>query len=332
MNLTNDIIINGWQMPRRKMPNGFHNAVEGRMIMDYLELHREPPSNLTTMVIGFGGWIDAGEAASGSMRHLVRRLSTSHLASIDPEEFFVFTQVRPYVRLTAEGIRSIRWPRSEFHTWQPSDGQPGVLLFRGMEPNRRWRTYAQQLLDLAERCGVKRIVSIGALLAGLPHTRPPRVTGYSTDPDWQAKLEDWGVYRRPTYQGPTGIASAVLDAATRRGMTHLSFMGQAPHYLQGTANPAVRQALLSYITRLLDIELDMSRLDEAVRAFRIQCDQAVAQDAATQSYVQQLEQEYDSESDAASSPLPNEDLNADQLMQDLENFLRRERGQGGSEG
>jgi proteasome assembly chaperone (PAC2) family protein len=301
------------------------------MIMDYLELHREPPSNLTTMVIGFGGWIDAGEAASGTMRHLVRRLSTSHLASIDPEEFFVFTQVRPFIRLTAEGIRAIRWPRSEFYTWQPPGGQPGLLLFRGMEPNRMWRTYTKLLLDLAEQCGVKRIVSIGALLAGLPHTRPPRVTGYSTDPEWQVRLQDWGVYRRPTYQGPTGIASTVLDAAAQRGMSHLSFMGQAPHYLQGAANPAVRQALLTYVTRLLDIQLDTSRLNEAVRAFRAQCDQAVAHDPSTQAYVQQLEQEYDSEVEEAPRPLHDEDLNPDQLMRELEDFLREER-EGGGEG
>ncbi|ETW96634.1 MAG: hypothetical protein ETSY1_25905 [Candidatus Entotheonella factor] len=296
--------------------------------MDYLELHREPPSNLTTLVLGFGGWIDAGEAASGTLRHLVRRLSASRLASIDPEEFFVFTQVRPSVRLTPGGIRDIRWPRSEFFTWRPSEGQPGMLFFRGTEPSRMWQTYTKLVLDLAEQCGVKRIVSVGALLAGLPHTRPPRVTGYSTDPEWRAQLEDWGVYRRPTYEGPTGIASTVLDAATRRGMSHLSLMGQAPHYLQGAANPAVRQALLSYVTRLLDIELDMSRLDEAVKAFRTQCDQAVGSDPSTLAYVQQLEQEYDSEEDEELQPLHDEDLNSDQLMQDLENFLREEREDG----
>ncbi len=307
--------------------------------MEYLELHREPPSNLTTMVLGFGGWIDAGEAASGTMRHLVRRLSASHLASIDPEEFFVFTQVRPSVRLTAGGLRAIRWPRSEFFTWRPAEDQPGLLLFRGMEPNRLWRTYTKLVLDLAEQCGVKRIVSVGALLAGLPHTRPPRVTGYSTDPEWRVQLEDWGVYRRPTYQGPTGIASAVLDAATRRGISHVALMGQAPHYLQGAANPSVRQALLSHVIRLLDINLDMTRLDEAVKAFRAQCDQAVANDASTLAYVRQLEQEYDSEVeeeeeeevDHASEPLGDEDLNPDQLMQELEDFLREER-EGGSEG
>jgi proteasome assembly chaperone (PAC2) family protein len=301
------------------------------MIMDYLEFHREPPSNLTTMVVGFGGWIDAGEAATGAIRHIVRRLSAPHLASIDPEEFFIFTQVRPNVRLAADGNRIIRWPRSEFYTWQPPDGRAGLLLFRGMEPNRMWRTYAKLLLDVAQQCGVQRIVSLGALLAGIPHTRPPRVTGNSTAPEWQDLLEDWGIYRRPTYQGPTGISSVLLDAAARRGLAHLSFMGQAPHYLQGSTNPAVRQALLTYVARLLDIELDLSRLDEAVKAFRMQCDQAVAVDSSTQAYVQQLEQEYDATGNEEEQSLRDEDLNPEQLMQELEDFLREER-EGGGEG
>src|SRR5438874_2397915 len=125
-------------------------------------------------------------------------------------------------------------------------------------------------------CGVQRIVSLGALVAAVPHTRPPRVTGSSTDPAWQALLEEWGIYRRPTYEGPTGIASVVLDTATRRGMSYLTLMGQAPHYLEGATNPAVSQALLTSVSRLLGLALDWSQLEEAVQAFRTQCDQAVA--------------------------------------------------------
>src|SRR5215470_2464372 len=252
------------------------------MIMDSVEFHCEPPSNIPTMVVAFGGWIDAGEAVTSAMRYLVRQLSAAPLASIDPEDFFDFTQVRPVVRLTAEGERVIRWPRSAFWTWQPAEGGAGLLLFRGMEPQRLWRTYATALLDVAERCGVTRIVSLGALVAAVPHTRPPRVTGSSTDPAWHARLEEWGIARRSRYEGPTGIASVVLDAARRRGMASLSLMGQAPHYLQGATNPAVSRALLTYVTRLLSLELDMSQLDKAVKAFGTRCDKAVAQDAATQ--------------------------------------------------
>jgi proteasome assembly chaperone (PAC2) family protein len=293
--------------------------------MDYVEFHREPPTNLPTMVVAFGGWIDAGEAVTGAMRYLIRHLPAVHLASIDSEEFFDFTKVRPVVRITADGQRAIRWPRIEFFTWQPPESHTGLLLFRGMEPHRLWRTYSKLLLDVAEQCGVKRIVSLGALLAALPHTRPPRVTGSSTDPAWQALLEEWGIYRRPSYEGPTGIATAFLDAAKQRGMLSLSFMGQSPHYLQGSTNPAVSRALLTYLTRLLGLALDLSQLDEAVQAFGTRCDQAVAHDASIQTYVRQLEQDYDAVVDEAPHPLRDENLNAEQLMQELEDFLREER-------
>ena len=199
--------------------------------MDEVEWRREPPANIPTLVTTFSGWIDAGEAATDAMRFLVRQLAAEPLADIDLEDFVDFTQVRPVVRLTAEGERTIRWPRSAFWIWQPPQGGAGLLLFRGLEPQRRWRTYATLLLDVAARCGVQRIVSLGAMLMDLPHTRPPRVTGSSTDPHWHAQLEAWGMARRSRYEGPTGIASVMLDAARRRDMASLTVMGQAPHYL-----------------------------------------------------------------------------------------------------
>src|SRR5216683_2550452 len=295
---------------------GLHEASRfpaRRMIMDEVAWHREPPSNIPTMVTAFGGWIDAGEAVTDAMRYLVRQLAAAPLASIDPEDFFDFTQVRPVVRLTAEGGRVIRWPRSAFWTWQPPEGRAGLLLFRGMEPQRRWRAYATALLDVAARCGVQRIVSLGALVAAVPHTRPPRVTGSSTDPTWHAQLEAWGIARRSRYEGPTGIASVMLDAAGRRGLASLSLMGQAPHYLEGATNPAVSRTLLGYVTRLLDLPLDWSHLDAAVQAFGTRCDQAVAQDASAQAYVRQLEQEYDATGDAAPRPPRDDAFNPEQL-------------------
>jgi proteasome assembly chaperone (PAC2) family protein len=232
--------------------------------MDAVEFHREPPSNVATLVTAFTGWIDAGEAATDAMRFLGRQLAAEPLATIDLEDFVDFTQDRPVVRLSAAGERTIRWPRSAFWLWQPPEPRAGLLLFRGVEPQRRWRTYATLLLDVAARCGVQRIVSLGAMLADVPHTRPPRITGSSTDPHWHAQVEAWGMARRSRYEGPTGIASVMLDAARRRGMASLTFMGQAPHYLQRTTNPAMRQALLTTVARLLDLELDVSPLDAAV--------------------------------------------------------------------
>src|SRR5262249_58667439 len=137
---------------------------------------------------GLGGWGDAGAPATSALRFLARQLAAPPLATIDPEAFVDFTTIRPVVRLTAEGERTIRWPRIAFWTWQPPAGGAGLLLFRGVEPQLRWRTYATLLLDVAVRCGVQRIVSLGAVLAAVPHTRPPQVTGNSTDPPWHARL------------------------------------------------------------------------------------------------------------------------------------------------
>jgi proteasome assembly chaperone (PAC2) family protein len=293
--------------------------------MENVEFDREPPDRLTTLVVAFGGWIDAGRAATGALRHLARDLQAEPLARINPEEFFVFTQERPEVRMRADGGRDIHWPRSEFSAWDPGEGREGILLFSGPEPHQRWQTYAKAFLDVAGRCGVRRIVSLGALLAGAPHTRPIRVTARCTDPAARSLLEAWGIYRPPTYEGPTGISSVVLDAAERRGMQHVGFMGQAPHYLPDSENPAAIEALVSYVARLLDLRPDMSHFAEAIQEFRTECDRAVARDRATREHVRKLEQEYDAAAGEEQPPLPAGELDSEKLMQDLEDFLRKQR-------
>ena len=297
--------------------------------MDHVEFDREPPANLTTLVMAFGGWIDAGRAATGALRHLTRDLGAARLAQIDPEEFFVFTQERPEVRLRGDEGRDIRWPPSEFFAWQPGDNRAGLLLFCGPEPHQRWKTYTKAFLGVAERCGVTRIVSLGALLAGAPHTRPVLVTARSTDAASRSLLEAWGIYRRPTYEGPTGISSVILDAAERRGMQHVGFMGQAPHYLQDSENPAAIQALVSYVARLLNLSPDMSGFAEAIQDFRTQCDRAVARDRDTREHVRKLEQEYDAAVAEERPSLPGGELDSDTLMQELQDFLRKQRESGG---
>ena len=299
--------------------------------METVQFDREPPANLTTLVVGFGGWIDAGRAATGAVRHLVKELSAARLARIDAEEFFVLTQERPEARLRADGERDIHWPRSEFFASPPEEGSPGLLLFCGPEPHQRWRTYTKAFLDTAERCGVRRIVSIGALLASAPHTRPVRVTARCSDAATRSVLAAWGIYRRPTYDGPTGISTIVLDAATRRGIDYVAFMGEAPHYLQDAENPAATRSLLSSVARLLNLSTDLSGFDDAIQQFRSQCDKAVARDRAAREHVKQLEQQYDAETAEERPPLPDGDIDSGQLMRELEDFLRKQGG-GGAEG
>ena len=298
--------------------------------MDHVEFVGTPPGGLSTLVMAFGGWIDAGRAATGALRHLTRDLRAGRLASIDPQAFFVFTQERPQVRLRPDGERDLHWPASEFFAWHSGPGRDGLLLFSGPEPHLQWRTYTTTFLDVAEQCGVRRIVSLGALLAGAPHTRPVRVTARCTDPATRSLLEAWAIYRRPTYEGPTGISTVILEAAERRGMQYVGFMGQAPHYLQDVENPAAIQALVSYVARLLDLSPDMSAFVEAIQTFRAQCDQAIARDRATREHVRQLEQQYDAEAAETPHALPDGELDSDKLMQDLQDFLRKQREGGGS--
>ena len=294
--------------------------------MEHVRFDREPSASLTTMVMAFGGWIDAGRAATGALRHLARDLGATRLATIDPDHFFVFTQERPQVRVRGDVGREIRWPASEFLASEPRDGRDGLLLFCGPEPHLRWRTYTGAFLDMAERCGVRQIISLGALLAGAPHTRPVRVTARCTDPASRSILEAWGIYRPPTYEGPTGISSVVLDAAERRGIQHVGFMGQAPHYLQDSDNPAAVQSLLTYTARLLGVTVDMSEFDESIQEFRTRCDRAVAADRSAREHVRKLEREYDAEVAQEQQPLPESET----LIKELEEFLRKQR-EGGTE-
>jgi proteasome assembly chaperone (PAC2) family protein len=293
--------------------------------MDHVAFDHEPRAGLTTLVMAFGGWIDAGRAATGAVQHLIRDLGAERLASIDAEEFFVLTQERPEVRLKPDGEREIHWPRSEFFAWRPQDGGDGLLLFCGPEPHQRWRTYTKAFLDVAERCGVRRIVSVGALLASAPHTRPIRVTARCNESSVREVLEAWGIFQVPTYEGPTGISSVVLDAAGRRDMHYVGFMGQAPHYLPDAENPAAIEALVSYLARLLHLRLDMSQFAEAARDFRTQVDRAVAKDRATREHVRRLEQQYDAAAGEGQQPLPDAELDGEKLMQDVQDFLRKQR-------
>ena len=184
----------------------------------------------------FGGWIDAGEAATGAMRFLVRQLAAEPLASIDPEDFVDFTQVRPVVRLSAEGERTIRWPRSAFWLWQPPARRAGLLLFRGLEPQRRWRTYATLLLDVAARCGVQRIVSLGAVLADrAPYPAPAR-HGQQHRPRVARTVRGVrdGHVARATKARP-GLPRSSMDAARRRGMASMHRAGASAPLPAGDA-------------------------------------------------------------------------------------------------
>ena len=279
--------------------------------MDFLSVDHQPDRKLTTLLIAFSGWADAAEGATSAVKFLKRKLKAQKFAEFDPEEFYDFTQTRPTTTRTRDGKRHIHWPANEFFHLTNPDTDSGLMIFMGVEPNLRWRTYSQGIARLAFEQGVETVIHIGALLDAVPHTRPVKLSGTATRPDLSEFLEGREI-RSSNYQGPTGISSSVMDACVKQGLGYSSIWGHTPHYLQAAPNYRVAYSLLQPLTRLLRLPLDLEELRGAAAKFDDEVVRAVQADEQIGSYVGKLEGQYD-EKAAANSNL------------DPEEFLRGER-------
>ena len=283
--------------------------------MSYVTINQKPDVQLEYLLMAFSGWADAGEAATNTVRYIQRSLKAQKFAEIEPEEFYDFTQTRPNSVRTKEGLRRVHWPSNEF-AWSvlPETGK-GILFFRGIEPNLRWRTFSRTIADLAKDCGVKTVVHLGALLDAIPHTRDVRLTGTGTHPELRRKLESSDI-RSSNYQGPTGISSAVLEACADQGLEYASLWGHTSHYLQAAPNYRVSYTLASTLNGLLDLSLDLGEMRSAAETFDEEVARAIAKDDQISSYVTKLENQYDESAPVSEMPDPSE------VVRDLEQFLR----------
>ena len=306
--------------------------------MNHLRLHRELARGVKTLVAAFGGWSDAGDSATGSIDYLVRSRRAQPLADFDAEEFFDFTQYRPIVHVNDEGMRSLTWPRNQFFIAEGTDSTSPLLLFMGTEPSLRWKTFSNAFLDLAIESGVEQIVTCGALLNAVPHTRKPQVNGSGSTAEIQRIMTDLGMQRGGSYTGPTGVASAVVEACQDRNLAYASLWGHVPHYIRTTPNPWVIQSILENLRQAFGIAVDLSDLDSQVKEFNERCEQAVSQEPSMRSYVQRLEQYFDEieptpqEASSGTSVGSAEMPNPQELVQDLEDFLRQRRSDVGDDG
>lgn len=293
--------------------------------MDHLTIHERPEGKLDYLLVAYGGWPDAAEGATTALKFLARRLGARKLAEIDPEEFYDFTRERPRSSRTRDGRRRVHWPANEFSYWrapgQASGQERGLMFFIGVEPHLKWRSFARIVADLAAQHGVRTVVHVGALLDAVPHTRPVRLTGSSTQPDLQKVLDSASV-TTSNYQGPTGIGSAVMEACAARGMGYASLWGHTAQYLQAAPNYRVSHTLAQNLVRLLDLPLDLTELQAAAETFDQEVAKAVAKDEQLPDYVKKLEDRQDAA--AAASPMPDP---AD-VVRELEQFLRSEQRRG----
>ncbi|MDA1258260.1 MAG: PAC2 family protein [Chloroflexi bacterium] len=290
--------------------------------MDSLEFTERPELRRTIMLTAFAGWPDASEGATRGIRYLAEQISATKFASIDPEEFYNFVEQRPRVRNGQNGERILSWPENQFYAWRNSSGEGrDLLLFRGVEPHFRWRTYSAMVYEVAEACNVELVVTLGALLDAVPHTRPVKVTRSAMTRDLGPDFEHLN-FAPSAYQGPIGIMSIVLDRMTAAGIPCASYWGHSPHYVQAKPNPNVTKALLDAVSEIIPVEIDTQRLERRGDDFTRRLTKALADQDEVTRYVAELEERWDKDNLASLTDPDGED--AAPLIAELEEFLRRE--------
>ena len=271
------------------------------------------------MVCAFKGWNDAGEAASAAVSFIHEHFESFAVARIDPEEFYDFTAVRPTVRLTEGRTREIDWPENTFSAAHVAGAESDLVMLQGAEPSLRWRRFTNAVISTARELGVRMVVTLGALLADVPHTRPVAITGLASDQDLVKRLG----FERTTYEGPTGIVGVLHDLSIRAGLPSVSFWAAVPHYVPAGVNPKAALALVERVGSFLHVPVELKELLPATAAWEQRVSELVAENETLAEYVQRLEEAAPEE-----PPLPL--VSGESLAAELERFLRER--DGGREG
>jgi proteasome assembly chaperone (PAC2) family protein len=278
------------------------------------------------LITAFSGWNDAAEAATTAARYLGSTFHAEKFAEIDPENFYHFGLSRPYVRFKSgsETEREIIWPATEFSIAQSAELPRDIIIGVAIEPHLRWKSYCAEVLELARRCQATLVLTLGALLAEVPHTRPVRLSGTSSDPELAARLG----LRATRYEGPTGIVGVLNVASRDQGVPTASLWANVPHYISGIENPRATLALVRRVLTLLHATADVSDLEEAVRQFDANLTEIVSQNEKIAGYVKKLESrdtDSEDESSAPASPSQSDLPPASELVAEIEQFLRQQR-------
>jgi proteasome assembly chaperone (PAC2) family protein len=292
--------------------------------MDHLTVQHQPEGlRRPILIMAFPGWNDAAEAASTAARYLATSFQAEKFAEIDPEEFYHFGLTRPLVRYRSDmpNEREVVWPATEFSLTRSAALPRDLIVGVAAEPHLRWKTYCATVLELARRCGVTLVLTLGALLAEVPHTRPVRLSGTATDPELRALLGT-----RPTrYEGPTGIVGVLNTFCREQGMPTASLWANVPHYISGIENPKATLALVKRVLALLSATSDLTDLDEAVKQFDQNLAEIVAQNSKIAGYVAKLERATPEEEEPAAEGEQSDLPPASELVAEIEQFLRQQR-------
>jgi predicted ATP-grasp superfamily ATP-dependent carboligase len=267
------------------------------------------------MVCAFQGWNDAGDAASSAVSFLASSLDARRFARIDSEEFYDFQANRPSVQFNDDNEREIVWPTVEVFEASAPRAPRDLVLVQGVEPSLRWRAFSAHIVDLAEALGVQVVVSLGALLGDVPHTRPVAMSGHASDPSLMERLGMQG----STYEGPTGIVGVLHNACMQAGLPSASLWAGVPHYVAAAANPKAALALVRRVEGLIGVSVDVSELESAAADYERQVGLAVQSDPEIQAFVERLEQAAESDEEVSTDDVPSGDM----LAREFQRFLRQ---------
>ncbi|HUW87808.1 MAG TPA: PAC2 family protein [Candidatus Paceibacterota bacterium] len=276
-----------------------------------MEILHIPALRSPVMILAFGGWNDAGEAATGAASHLLNTWTASLIAQVDPEDFYDFQVNRPMVSVDDSKFRTLTWPTTEVFGIATPQYDFDLVVVKGIEPSMKWKTFAANILDLADDLDVTMILTLGSLLADTPHSRPISVSGSGTHPDIAERL---GV-EVSRYEGPTGILGVIQEAAQRRGIDAVSLWAAIPHYAAAPPSPKATLALINALEDFLNISLPPGDLPEQSQAWEKSVDEMAAEDSEISEYVRQLETARDE------SELP--EATGDSIAREFERYLRR---------
>jgi proteasome assembly chaperone (PAC2) family protein len=281
-------------------------------VADELRIDHRPELTRPIMVAAFRGWNDGAQAASLAAGYLAKTWGAERFAEVDPENFFDFQATRPHVSLEEGLTRRIDWPETAFYHARPEGLDRDVVLLLGIEPNLRWRTFTELVVGLARDLGIELLITLGALLADVPHTRSAPVTGSASDKELVERLG----LSASRYEGPTGIVGVIHDVCGQSGIPSASLWAAVPHYVSLTPSPRGALALCERLGSVLGIEIDADELEEAARNYEEQVSEAVASDEETAAYVDELERRSDQLEDATELP------SGDALAAELTRFLK----------
>ena len=295
---------------------------------DVVRWTARPRLRRPVMVAAFEGWNDAGDAATSATTYLAEAWQAKPFADIDPEEFYDFTSTRPRVRLSDGLTRMIEWPANVLSAASLPAGDRDIVFLLGVEPQLRWRTFASAVVGVAQSVGAELVLTLGALLAEVPHTRPVRVVGTAQDPEMVARLG----LQRSRYEGPTGIVGVLHDSLGRAGLKSASLWASVPHYIGQTPSPKAALALVEHTAALLDEPIRTADLDLAAAAYERQVSEVVDADEDATAYVRSLE-EADEDTDNDDEAPRLDLLEGNDLVDEVERYLRDHgKGPGGPSG